>query len=86
MIQVALLNPDGTVRALVGSTTVTLLGKNSAVVTADPNRVFADGIRTTTITVTSIRDLDGIPVPDGTRNPAWPQRTGWPNPAIRSPR
>ncbi len=65
-VQVASLNPDGRIRSLVGSVDVTLVGKNSITVMANPTSVFADGIQTSTITITNIVDTDGNPVPDGT--------------------
>ncbi|MBI2194879.1 MAG: Ig-like domain-containing protein [Planctomycetes bacterium] len=65
-IQVASVRPDDTIEAMVGTVSLTLIGKNSSVMTADPDEVLVGALSTSTITVSNIRDLDGAFVPDGT--------------------
>ncbi|MDX1407653.1 MAG: thrombospondin type 3 repeat-containing protein [Saprospiraceae bacterium] len=59
------LRPDGFPFVATASAVVTLIGKSSATITPIPDQVFADGIQTSTITVTDILDANGNPVPDG---------------------
>jgi len=66
-IQVWSCQTNGTYLSRLGVSPVDLVGLNSAVVVASPDRLYADSRNTAAVVIGNIKDVAGTPVPDGTK-------------------